>query len=563
MQTPNKQQPARPQTVLATGTMSAASSHFEALEAREMMTVSIATPIPDTTAQRGGGVITIDLQNRYTDPAVSNVVRFNTNLGSFQIAMFGPQAQATVDNFLAYVDAGRYNGTIFHRLTAVSSGGIGVLQGGGFTRPTANLTGVNTPVAGIPQTVTTFPAINLENPTGNNAFTLSMARTNAPNSGTSQFFINAVDNRSALDEQRNAQNQVIAGREGYAVFARAFPGSEAVITQLYTQGAANPLNNQWNLQGAFTGQPIAGAFGEVPLVSTFNGNFPIRTTDYLSILSAARVAGMFSQVSVTSGNSNIATATIDGNQLIVTPVPGAIGTVNITVTATGFDNSVVQDTFQLEITSAAPTAQAFQVRDDWSIGRNMPVFLAGVRDTDSAISRVDFFRDTNGNGQFDAGTDLQIASDNTAADGFFASLPTGTFTVGDNTLFARIVDSDNVATVVTQVVTMVTAPATPTVTPSTNSVASGEGFSLDIGSNLGAADVRRVQVFLDVNNNSGLDRLGDDRLLGTASFNAGTGNWVFDGNASQLSLGANRLFVRVQDVFGNLSAAAAITITLA
>lgn len=536
---------------------------FESLEAREMMTVSIATPIPDATTQRGAGAITIDLQNRYTDPAVSNVVRFNTNLGSFQIAMFGPQAQATVDNFLAYVDAGRYNNTIFHRLTAVSQGGIGVLQGGGFTRPAVNLTGVNTPVGGIPQAVTTFPAINLQNPTGNNAFTFSMARTNSPNSATSQFFINAVDNRSALDEQRNAQNQVIAGREGYAVFARAFPGSEAIITQLYTQGAANPLNNQWNLQGAFTGQPIAGAFGEVPLVSTFNGNFPIRPTDYLSILSATRVAGMFSQVSVTSGNSNIATAAIDGNQLIVTPVPGAIGTVNITVTATGFDNSVVQDTFSLTINPAAPTAQAFQARDDWSIGRNMPVFLAGVRDTDSAVSRVDFYRDTNNNGQYDDGTDILLASDNTAADGFFASLPTGSFTVGDNTIFARIVDSDNAATVVTQVVTMREAPAAPTVTPSTNSVAPGEGFSLDIGSNLGADDVRRVQVFLDVNNNSGLDRLGDDRLLGTASFNAGTGNWVFDGNASQLSLGANRLFIRVQDVFGNLSAATAITITLA
>ena len=538
-------------------------SLFESLEPREMMTVSIATPIPDTTTQRGAGAITIDVAGRYTDPAFNNIVRFVTNLGNVDIELNPGVAPNTVANFLNYVNSGRYDSTIFHRLTAVSNSGIGVLQGGGFTRPTADLTAVGTPSAGIPSQVVTDAPIVRENPTGNVQWTIAMARlgpaqgqpeTDATrNSATSQFFFNMVNNSTALDLNGNVA--------GYAVFGTVTTASRAVLQQLYTQGATNVLNNQWDISGAFGNSPIRGAFSTTPLISTFNGNFPIRTTDYLSI-NRAQANGVATYLA-SSSNTNIATASIVNGRLVVTPVAGAVGQANITVRATGIDGSIVEDTFQLEITSAAPTAQAFQARDDWAIGRNMPVFLAGVRDTDSAVSRVDFYRDTNNNGQYDDGTDIQLASDNTAADGFFASLPTGSFTVGDNTIFARIVDSDGAATVVTQVVTMREAPAAPTVTPSTNSVAPGEGFSLDIGSNLGADDVRRVQVFLDVNNNSGLDRLGDDRLLGTASFNAGTGNWVFDGNASQLSLGANRLFIRVQDVFGNLSAATAITITLA
>jgi hypothetical protein len=107
-----------------------------------------------------------------------------------------------------------------------------------------------------------------------------MARTSAPNSATSQFFINTTDNPSLNAAGTNA---------GYAVFATVVTSSRAVVDQLYTQGSANPLANQWDIRSALTGSAIAGAFGQVPLVSNFNGDFPIRPSDYLSITSATSV----------------------------------------------------------------------------------------------------------------------------------------------------------------------------------------------------------------------------------------------------------------------------------
>ena len=132
--------------------------------------------------------------------AESPKVRFETNKGAFVVKLNPAKAPVTVKNFLRYVDSGFYAGTTFHR---VISGFM--IQGGGFT-PEMSKKDTNAP---IPLEV----GKGLSNLRG----TIAMARTSDPNSATSQFFINVVNNRK-LD--------VLGG--GYAVFGEVVEGMEVV-----------------------------------------------------------------------------------------------------------------------------------------------------------------------------------------------------------------------------------------------------------------------------------------------------------------------------------------------
>jgi peptidyl-prolyl cis-trans isomerase A (cyclophilin A) len=131
-----------------------------------------------------------------------DTVVFKTSLGDLTIALFNRAAPVTVKNFLAYVDSGFYNGTIFHRVIP----GF-VIQGGGYNK---NL--VRRP---------TFLPIKNESDNGlkNERGTLSMARTQDPNSATSQFFVSLVDN-PGLDFKGEGT--------GYAVFGKVIVGMDVV-----------------------------------------------------------------------------------------------------------------------------------------------------------------------------------------------------------------------------------------------------------------------------------------------------------------------------------------------
>lgn len=119
--------------------------------------------------------------------------------GSLVLTLEAAQAPITVDNFLAYVNAGFYDGTIIHR----NSPGF-VLQGGGYANPVAS---GSSPVEKTP----TRPPIVLEDNAGlsNVRYTIAMARTSAADSATAQYFINLANN-TGLDRSGAAR--------GYAVF---------------------------------------------------------------------------------------------------------------------------------------------------------------------------------------------------------------------------------------------------------------------------------------------------------------------------------------------------------
>jgi len=137
----------------------------------------------------------------YAQAATS--VQFQTSAGDFVIELNAEKAPKTVENFLQYVNDKHYDGTIFHR---VIDGFM--VQGGGFT-------------AAMAQKPTRGP-IPLEASNGlrNDRGTIAMARSGNPNSATSQFFINVVDNAGLNAPQPDGF--------GYAVFGKVSSGMETI-----------------------------------------------------------------------------------------------------------------------------------------------------------------------------------------------------------------------------------------------------------------------------------------------------------------------------------------------
>ena len=129
-----------------------------------------------------------------------------TSLGSITIELLRSDAPKSVENFLAYVNDGFFEGTVFHRVIQQF-----MIQGGGMT---ADLNPKRT-----------RPPIENEARNGvtNARGTVAMARTSVVDSGTSQFFVNTVDNARSLDHRGLEPSEY-----GYAVFGRVTDGMDVV-----------------------------------------------------------------------------------------------------------------------------------------------------------------------------------------------------------------------------------------------------------------------------------------------------------------------------------------------
>lgn len=133
------------------------------------------------------------------------MIRFTTNLGSFDLELDAKAAPKTVANFERYVTEGFYNGTLFHR---VIDGFM--IQGGGFE-------------AGMQHKEGHAPIENeAMNGLKNDKYTIAMARTSDPHSATSQFFINVSDNDFLNHTVPSGQGW------GYAVFGRVVKGFDVI-----------------------------------------------------------------------------------------------------------------------------------------------------------------------------------------------------------------------------------------------------------------------------------------------------------------------------------------------
>jgi peptidyl-prolyl cis-trans isomerase A (cyclophilin A) len=136
--------------------------------------------------------------------AIAQKVRLATSMGDIVLQLDAAKAPKTVDNFVQYVKAGHYDGSIFHRVIPNF-----MIQGGGMSADMSEKP--------------TRASIPLESRNGlkNDRGTVAMARTMDPNSATAQFFINVKDN-----DFLNAANA--RDGNGYAVFGRVVSGMDVV-----------------------------------------------------------------------------------------------------------------------------------------------------------------------------------------------------------------------------------------------------------------------------------------------------------------------------------------------
>jgi len=138
-------------------------------------------------------------------PAKNPIVVMDTSLGPVEMEIFVDKAPISAANFLQYVDAGFYNGTIFHRVIPTF-----MIQGGGFTPD-------------MSEKPTRAPIKNeAGNGLSNDLGTLAMARTSVVDSATAQFFINVTDNPFLNHTDNSDQGY------GYAVFGKVINGMDVV-----------------------------------------------------------------------------------------------------------------------------------------------------------------------------------------------------------------------------------------------------------------------------------------------------------------------------------------------
>ncbi|MBL7167062.1 peptidyl-prolyl cis-trans isomerase [Candidatus Bathyarchaeota archaeon] len=153
---------------------------------------------------------------------MSEIVIFETSMGVIEIEMDRENAPITVENFVKYASNGFFDGTVFHRVIP----GF-VVQGGGHL-PDCTQKQTRAPIK-----------LEADNGLRNYRGTISMARTNDPNSATSQFFLNLVDNGNLNRSP---------GNDGYAVFGKITTGMDVVDRIASVRTGGRGMNRDWPIE---------------------------------------------------------------------------------------------------------------------------------------------------------------------------------------------------------------------------------------------------------------------------------------------------------------------------
>ena len=249
-----------------------------------------------------GAKESISLANKFADPDTPSAARVATTLGNFDIILYSHATPKTVDNFLDYVDAGSYDHSFFHR--SVSNF---IIQGGGYRHKGAN---------GFTKITKNDPVHN-EPGISNLAGTVAMAKVAGnPDSATSEFFVNVSDsNASNLDTQN----------EGFTVFGRVAGGGLSVAQQIN----GLPVGD-YEVQLKKSKQTLE----DVPMNATIA---PTAMDPDLLVKITSVTAAPILQYEVSSEDSSVATAVVDGMNVKITGV--ANGSTKIQVKATDLDGS--------------------------------------------------------------------------------------------------------------------------------------------------------------------------------------------------------------------------------
>jgi peptidyl-prolyl cis-trans isomerase A (cyclophilin A) len=285
----------------------------------------VSAAIGDVNVAADASPTTIDLAGNFDDPDISNsTVRLDTSGGPINISLFDKAAPRTVANYINYIQSGRYDSTIFHRLMTDF-----VLQGGGFkfsATPASSLT-----------PVTADPAVQNEFGASNTTDTIAMAKLPGdPNSATDEFFFNLANNNTGT-------NNLDTQNGGFTVFGKvASAADQAVLNDL----ATTPTQD-------FSHGDVNSPFQSVPLNNYTGSNFPTDTTaaNFLLVKDAVVVSRpeALTYSVVANNNRALVAATIVNNRLTLTYTAGQTGTASITVRATDQFGAFVDATFNVKV----------------------------------------------------------------------------------------------------------------------------------------------------------------------------------------------------------------------
>lgn len=312
----------------------------EQLEPRAMMAVDLVNPIGNQILSSGDAASKIDLTAFFDETSITGtVVRFTNNSTvsdtTFYVELFDKAGAGrtrttplTVTNFLSYVDAGKYDGSMIHRSVLDF-----VVQGGGYLAPTlpADQIGSN------PVRIAEGPTVANEPGNSNVRGTIAMAKLGGnPNSATSQWFFNMGNNSANLDAQNG----------GFTVFGRVL--GEQGLNAVGAMGEASVYD-----ASTYYGDP---ALTDLPFWNAPANNI-VQPQDFLTFTSVDRAAEMLFTVS--SSATNVVQASLDGTSLVL--APGAFsGTSKITVRATSVaDASLFRETtFDVRVDGGTPAPVA-------------------------------------------------------------------------------------------------------------------------------------------------------------------------------------------------------------
>ena len=341
-------------TLLLAATLSASPLSIFAQNAPPI----VAHQIADLTEYAGAAAVSIDLANAFSDPDVSDAVRFSTVLGDIDIALFGQQKPITVTNFLKYVDQGNYfikgQSSFVHRSIA----GF-IIQGGAWIGTSNSSNGAIQPTG-----VATFPPIQNEAGISNKRGTIAMAQVGTDaNSATSQWFINLADNGGSPNNLDIRSNN--AGP--YAVFGRIVNNTMSAVDAIAQVPAYD-----------FSG--VHPSFKNFPLINYTAGS-PVLVENLVLIPSISHIPVL--NLSVSTDNSS-ATVTLSGTKLLV--AGKSVGTTHVTVTATDLDGASVSQQFAVNVIAAPGRPVNLSTRMQVGTGDN--ALIAGFIMSGSAPKRL-------------------------------------------------------------------------------------------------------------------------------------------------------------------------------
>ncbi len=277
-------------------------AELEPLEPRTLLSLLVNNPVADVAVGAGAGTVSVSLNNVFDDDQTA--VEIRTSQGNFDVLLYDSLTPLTVANFLQYVTNGIYDNTIIHRSIADF-----VIQGGGYDADTL-------------LHIATYAAVQNEPGISNIRGTIAMAKLPGdPNSATSEWFVNLVNNSANLDSQNG----------GFTVFGYVInDGMDVVdaIAALNTQDMSGVDPALTHVPVDDSGDPIVVGVGVIPKLDP----------GHLSWITLSIVGNT---------NPDLVDVSLNGTDLDLTFAPGQIGSSTITLRATDMLGNTIDSSFHV------------------------------------------------------------------------------------------------------------------------------------------------------------------------------------------------------------------------